>query len=423
VHQEDHRGSAALLGESPAQRKQPILRHEQPANSRHAPTRHAKFYVEVVEDPNALATLADELNDLAHNASEPNVFYEPWMLLPALKAFGARSSFAFVLIFASDLGKPPVLCGFLPMEILSRYRGLPLRTARLWSYLHFNWCVPLLKMGFEVQCLETFCRWVSSKESPCRLIEFASLPGEGPVSRALIEVLNLLHLPHYIVYLRTRAMLQNTGDAEACLRDSIPGRKLKEFGRLGRRLSEHGHLIYEEFESEDDLPEWIDGFLQLELSGWKGRAGTALASSAEQSQFFRTAVAAAFERNQLMMLRLRLDDRAIAYKVNFLSEPGAFAFKIAYDEAYGSFSPGVLLEIENIRRFQSQSNLAWMDSCADANHFMANHLWSDRRVVQTTLVAARGSFAGFVTATLPLARWTLHRCKEALHNLRREHSQ
>jgi CelD/BcsL family acetyltransferase involved in cellulose biosynthesis len=363
------------------------------------------------------------LDDLAHNASEPNVFYESWLLLPALKAFGARSSFTFVLIFASDIGKQPVLCGFLPLEIVSRYRGLPLRTARLWSYLHFSWCAPLLKKGFEVQCLETFCRWASSRESGCRLIEFASFPGEGPLSRALIEALSLLRLPHYIVDVRTRALLQNIGNAEACLRNSIPGRKLKEFGRLGRRLAENGNLIYEELESQDDLPEWIDGFLQLELSGWKGRAGTALASSTEQRTFFRSAVEAAFARNQLMMLRLRLDDRAIAYKVNFLSEPGAFAFKIAYDEDYGSFSPGVLLEIENIRRFQSTSSLAWMDSCADANHFMANHLWSDRRVVQTTLVAARGRFAGFVTATLPLARWTLRNCKEALHSVTQEQSQ
>jgi CelD/BcsL family acetyltransferase involved in cellulose biosynthesis len=124
-----------------------------------------------------------------------------------------------------------------------------------------------------------------------------------------------------------------------------------------------------------------------------------------------------------MMLRLRSGNRPIAYKANFLSEPGAFAFKIAYDEHYSSFSPGVLLEIENIRRFHSKPNLAWMDSCADANHFMANHLWSDRRVVQTTLVAARGGFAGFMTAALPLARWTVRSCKEALKNNTQEQSQ
>ena len=423
MHQENHRGAAALLGESPTPRKQPILRHQRPQDSKHVATRHAKLYVQVLRDPNAVATLADELNDLAHNASEPNVFYEPWMLVPALKAFGAHSSFAFVLIFASEIRKQPVLCGFFPMEVLGRYRGLPLRTSRLWSYLHFNWCAPLLRKGFEVQCLESFCQWASSKESLCGLIEFASLPGEGPVSRALIEILNLLSLPHNVVDLRTRAMLRNTGDAEACLRNSIPGRKLKEFGRLSRRLSEQGNLLYEELENQDDLPEWIDGFLELEASGWKGKAGTALASSEQQRDFFRSAVTAAFTRGQLMMLRLRLDDRVIAYKVNFLSEPGAFAFKIAYDEAYGSFSPGVLLEIENIRRFQSKPNLAWMDSCADANHFMANHLWSDRRVVQTMLVAAQGGFAGFMSAALPLARWILCSCKEALHNFNQERSQ
>ena len=35
-------------------------------------------------------------------ALEPNVFYEPWMLLPALKAFGAGHDFHFALIVSGD---------------------------------------------------------------------------------------------------------------------------------------------------------------------------------------------------------------------------------------------------------------------------------------------------------------------------------
>lgn len=383
------------------------------------PSRRAKFQVEVLADTSAVAALADELDGLAQNSSEPNVFYESWMLRPALKAFGNKAPIVFVAVRAIDSGKEPVLCGFFPLEILHRYRGLPLKAARLWTFLHFNWCVPLLRKGLETQTFEAFFLWAASGESPCSLIEFGHFPVEGNIARAFVEVMNRFCLPTCLVDLSKRAVLLNRGDAKTYLSDSISGRKLKEYGRLGRRLAERGTITYQDLHSEEHLSEWIDGFLKLESAGWKGKAGTALASSPEQKEFFRSALTDAFYRGQLMMLRLRVGAHTIAYKCNFLSKPGAFAFKIAYDEHYGSFSPGVLLELENIRRFQT-GNLVWMDSCANPEHFMANHLWSDRRILQTTLVATRGLFAGFVTAALPLAKWSWRCCRSSM---RRNHAE
>jgi hypothetical protein len=55
------------------------------------------------------------------------------------------------------------------------------------------------------------------------------------------------------------------------------------------------------------------------------------------------------------MLALRLDGRPIAYKLDFLAGRGSFSFKIAFNENYGRYSPGELLEIENVRRLQAQS--------------------------------------------------------------------
>ncbi len=46
-----------------------------------------------------------------------------------------------------------------------------------------------------------------------------------------------------------------------------------------------------------------------------------------------------------------------------------------------------------------------MDSCADPGHFMANHLWSERRTIQTTVVAVRGRFNGLRLSVLPFLRW------------------
>jgi len=233
------------------------------------------------------------------------------------------------------------------------------------------------------------------------------------MARALIDVVNELKLQRYVPELYTRALLRRASDAETCIRRALPGRRLKELNRVRRRLAEKGTLTFEELTPEGKLTEWLEGFLALEARGWKGEAGTALASAEGKRQFFLESARSAFARGQLMMMRLRLNGRAIAYKCNFLSRPGAFAFKIAYDEEYSSYSPGVHLELENVRCFHALPGMEWMDSCADPDHFMANHLWSDSRTIQTTAVAVRGRLNGLLLATFPLLKWAKHSLRPA----------
>lgn len=92
--------------------------------------------------------------------------------------------------------------------------------------------------------------------------------------------------------------------------------------------------------------------------------------------------AAAYTRNRLQMFGLFLNGEPLAMKVNFLSDPGSFAFKIAYDERYAKYSPGVQLELENLRRLHESPDVEWMDSCAVPKHFMINRLWKERRTIQ-----------------------------------------
>src|SRR5689334_4247950 len=83
------------------------------------------FSTTIVEDPNLLYRFRQQLEALATVASEPNVFYEPWMLLPSLKAFGQDRSF-FVLVFMNPPTADSSLCGFFPLEIVNSFGGLPI---------------------------------------------------------------------------------------------------------------------------------------------------------------------------------------------------------------------------------------------------------------------------------------------------------
>src|SRR3546814_19977739 len=69
---------------------------------------------------------------------------------------------------------------------------------------------------------------------------------------------------------------------------------------------------------------------------------------------------------------------------------GGFSFKIAFDETMSRFSPGVLIEIDNLRRVLNRDDLDWMDRCAAADHPMIHRLWGERRQTVQYRVALRG---------------------------------
>ena len=106
-----------------------------------------------------------------------------------------------------------------------------------------------------------------------------------------------------------------------------------------------------------------------------------------------------------MMLSLELDGQRVAQKCNFLAGDGSFAFKIAYDEDYAHYSPGLLLEVENIRHIHASPEVKWMDSCAVPAHFMINRLWLDRRTIQTVLIPTGKRPGELIVSLMPLIRW------------------
>jgi CelD/BcsL family acetyltransferase involved in cellulose biosynthesis len=377
-----------------------------PMGTRAARHDSLKMSVVVIDEASALASYVAEWEDLAAAAIEPNPFYEPWMLLPALRAFGGGKTLSFVLVFAPhptlELGAP-LLCGFFPLE-RRRYRKLPISVLSFWQHLHAFLCTPLLREGYAAQCLSAYFEWLESVGAGCALMEFNFIAGDGPFHQLLIDQLRERASLFCITEMFTRALFRPAADAETYLQSGISGRRRKELRRQGKRFAEAGRLEYAELAAREDVERWIEGFLGLEAGGWKGRAGTAISASEAEREFFATIVREAFLRGRLMMLAARLNGRFVAQKCNFLAGAGAFAFKIAYDESYAQFSPGVHLEIENIRRLHERPRVEWMDSCSVSDNFI-NSLWPHRRTILTALVATGRSPGGLVVSSLPFLRW------------------
>jgi hypothetical protein len=372
----------------------------------------ARYSVVALDGAAGLEKYTSAWDGLAAAAAEPNVFYEPWMLLPAVRAFGGGLDLQFVLVFASDAERPqvpPLLCGLFPLERAPRYRLFPVSVLRLWQHLYCFLCTPLLRAGYAAGALAAFFHWAATSRRGAALVELPLVSGEGPFHQALVEDFHDRAPLALVTESYTRALLVPRGDAQAYLTAALATKRRKELRRQEKRLAEAGRLEYVTLGPDGNVAEWVEAFLGLEASGWKGKEGTALALRGPDRAFFQEVAAAAFQRNRLMMLGMYLDGRPIALKCNFLAGPGSFAFKIAFDENYARYSPGVHLEMANVEQVHRRAEIRWMDSCAAAGHFMINRLWLDRRAVQTVLVSTGRRGGDLTVALLPLLRWLKRR--------------
>ncbi len=350
--------------------------------------------------------------DLSTSALEPNVFYEPWMLLPALRHLRGSANLLFVFVYAQSpgaSGEPPVLCGFFPFERQSHYKNLPFSALRLWKHLHCFLCSPLVRGETAQACFQAVFDWAAGDPRGSILLEFGGVSGDGPLWKAFVEFLEERRDPTLMLECSTRALLRPRTDAMAYLDEALSTKKRRTLRQQESALGRQGTLEYTMLAGDGDIAAWTNDFLRLEMSGWKGREGTALSCNPSQKQFFVEALHEAFRHGRLMMLALSLDGRPIAQLCNFLCRNGSFAFKVAFDEAYARFSPGVLLELENIEEIHRHAWIRWMDSCSSPGPALTKQIWLDRRIVQTILATSGRSPGPFVISVLPFMQWTFHK--------------
>jgi CelD/BcsL family acetyltransferase involved in cellulose biosynthesis len=334
-----------------------------------------------------------EWADLAAHAVEPNPFYEPELLAPALRAFGEGVETLFIHAPHPSRAKgKKILIGLFPM---SSRRG----RVELWKHQYCYLTTPLLRIGYEAAAIQAWLDWCAAKAP---LVRLEDVPGDGPLRLRLVDELNGRNWSTLVTQSYTRAFLRRSESAETFLEQSLGGKRRKELRRQRTRLAEMGTLEASQLAPGEDPTPWVRDLTGLELAGWKGREQIATALRDCDRQFLDEACVRAAASGKLQMLALRLNGKAIASKLNFLSGEGGFAFKIAFDESYARFSPGVQLELENIRAFHQRPGLAWMDSCAAPNRFMINHLWPSRRELQTIFFSTGGALGSAAVAAIPV---------------------
>lgn len=324
--------------------------------------------------------------DLSERASEPNIFAEAWCLLPGIAAFGDGQDVR--LLWVEDEAG---LVGVMPVEIGALYGRLPVRHFRNWAHHNVFLGTPLVRAGAEGSFWQSVIDHLNAEPESVNFLHLDGLVEGGPMHLALQQVVAAAGDPLAIVHQVERALLQSDLSPEDYYAATVRKKKRKELNQLANRFQELGEVEYRRFgeRPDDDLNDWRDVFFMLEAKGWKGAAGSALGSDDTTRQFFSDLIAGAQERGRLDFLRLDLDGQTVAMLVNFLSPPGSFSFKIAFDEDYARFSPGVMIERYNYD-ILNRPDIYWMDSCASADHPMINSLWGQRRNIIRVTTPLKG---------------------------------
>ena len=324
-------------------------------------------------------SLVDRWHELARGAMEPNPFFEPEFVLPAV----AHLAHEGVRLLTVSEGSALRVC--LPVEVV-RLRGQH-GPSILRSWIH-KYCflgTPLIDQTTGPEATKALSRLLLWYRP---LLVLGAVATDGRVLEALDR-----HLAR-----RGRRLYRYDESQRALLTDrpSLQGgapalAKVERRRRAAER--ELGPLRF----VDRTTPDGVEQFLAIEASGWKGREGTALLSRPGDATFFRQMCAGFAESNRLEVRALVTPDGAVmAMSVRIRAGEGLFSFKVGYDEAFRRHGPGRLLAVDAVEQFAAQSAATWVDSCTDPGNTFLETLYPGRRHLASIIVGSEGVVAGAI---------------------------
>lgn len=358
---------------------------------------------------------------LAKQAAEPNLFAEPWFMLAAVPLGPDAERFELLLIECDG-----ELLGVFPLHrqrVVSRVPRAPFERLTVYTNDFIPLAVPLVKREHELEVARAvFTHLRAEPRVLSLLIERAAT--SGPVFMALVEAARERGLIVEPRRLYTRAFFDPREPFDEYVKLHVSRKKRDQASRSAKKLAEQGALTFDAMEQDEaSLHRYVDGFLDLEASGWKGREGTALRSNARTEMFFRNVTREAFDRKRLHVVAMRLDGRAIAMKVNLLDCPSSYTYKVAYDEAFAKLSPGVLLELESMRRVAALPGIRTMDSAGRSENPPFDWLWNERRPMGMVEISTGRPASDLWMISRPAAKWLKRRGGAAVASLKKRFSR
>ncbi len=350
-----------------------------------AADRNSSIAFEVEFRPLAqLEAIIEAWRELASHAIEPNVFYEPAFALPAASLLGADVMVG--LVWADSASRR--LAGLFPVRIDRHRYGVPLPVLVGWTHPYAPLGTPLVHREMAEPVIAAWLDHLARDPDLPDLVLWRLLSEEGPFAAALAAVLARRGCEAKSFGQYQRPLLAPGENRSGYFERVLTARRQRDLRRQRRRLEKLGAVTLVEARDDADLARGLDEFFALEAAGWKGRAGTAALHNADVHHFMKRAVILLAEEGKASLHRLRVDGNTIAATITLKSGQAAWGWKVAHDERYAAYSPGLLLVAGLTQSFLASTAIARVDSCASDADMTTSQLWGERLTVADHLIAA-----------------------------------
>ncbi|WP_454049798.1 GNAT family N-acetyltransferase [Cellulomonas sp. Marseille-Q8402] len=367
-----------------------------------------------------LAEVTDEdarrWHALAVHAVEPNMYLDPRFLVPARDRGDEAADLRLVVVQEGEVWLAALAITTRPLA-----GRLPLRavtTGSAFMTWHADRHHPLVRAGREVEALTALLRGMTSLGLP-GLLQLQHVPADGPVARALDEVVATTG----VAVLERRRAVSAFAPRERVTVLPVPEgpgpvvdpplswdhmatdeRRNMRRGVRGLAREAGGPLELHDVSAD---PAGDDAFIALQAAGWKGDAGqggAALALDPVAERWFRD-VTARFRRDKdLLLVRLAAGGETLWMGYALRSGSAYFGFLDAYAERHRRFSPGSVGRIASMTYLFATTDAPFFDPAFDSRYATGARIFPDSRDHVDLLVATGGPAARAVLRAVPAAR-------------------
>ena len=180
------------------------------------------------------------------------------------------------------------------------------------------------------------------------VLHVPALPAGDPALSSLVElgarrgVLSVVEAQH------TSPVVDTAGDLVEYRRHRKAG--LAEYERRRRKMRREHETELVLVQRPDDLARELRHGFELEASGWKGRAGTAILARHDTARFYSDVAHAFDSLGQLRLSWIRVEGRMVAFDLALVDDRSYYLLKTAYDEGERRLAPGMVLRLSVVER-------------------------------------------------------------------------
>jgi CelD/BcsL family acetyltransferase involved in cellulose biosynthesis len=338
-----------------------------------------------------------------------NAFLSPHVVLPAVRHLTTVDTEPFLITVESRDESRLLSLGVF--EDCCASSLMPCSHLRSWQCEYAFLDGMLIDRAAAAEAATYFFAWIADRAQHWNGVAFDKLPEDGAASGVLRQAADAAEATWFedSSIERAAVMPSELPDDPLTLCSKKPR---QNFRRNLRRLGDHGAVDVEFITDRDRIADCTQTFLELESAGWKGEAGSAMASQPDRAAFARELIARFADDQRAVFTMLKIDNRPIGVSLKLLAGTTLFAFKLGWAPEFAKHSPGAVTVGEVMRQVRDiLPQVTELDSCSRPGSDIES-LWPHRR----RLVS--GVFASTPTARLATGALTrIKRLKRQIQGL------